>query len=173
MKFIAKIIFCTFLYGSLLNAKTCGGNFDEFVSELKIEALEKGHSRKIVDDFFADSSHNPLVIKADRSQGVFLLPFLEFSNRLIADYRINLAKKNLKKFKSTFDNIEDRGGSTFYWEGSEANLTSVQLVDFESLRGMQWTLFAVVALAGLETPIGHSCKFSIVRCHLIGTFSSV
>ena len=47
-----------------------------------------------------------------------------------------------------FDNIEDRGGSTFYWEGSEANLTSVQLVDVESLRGMQWTLFAVVALAG-------------------------
>ncbi|MEC8338297.1 MAG: hypothetical protein VXZ84_09165 [Planctomycetota bacterium] len=47
-----------------------------------------------------------------------------------------------------FDNIEDRGGSTFYWNGSEAKLKSVQLVDVESLRGMQWTLFAVIVLAG-------------------------
>ena len=43
---------------------------------------------------------------------------------------------------------ENQGGSTLYLEGSQADLSVVQLVDVQSLRGLQWTLFTVVALAG-------------------------
>ena len=51
-------------------------------------------------------------------------------------------------WRDGFDFTENQGGSTLYLEGSQADLSVVQLVDVESLRGLQWTLFTVVVLAG-------------------------
>tara|TARA_Y100001933_G_scaffold55150_2_gene54641 strand:- start:45306 stop:52541 length:7236 start_codon:yes stop_codon:yes gene_type:complete len=51
-------------------------------------------------------------------------------------------------WREGFDAVKNQGGSTVYLDGSEANLAQVQLVNVEALRGLQWTLFAVVALAG-------------------------
>ncbi|MDG2207889.1 MAG: hypothetical protein P8K78_08300, partial [Pirellulales bacterium] len=51
-------------------------------------------------------------------------------------------------WREGFDFAERQGGSTLYLDRSQTNLASVQLVDVRSLRGLQWTLFTVVSLAG-------------------------
>ena len=51
-------------------------------------------------------------------------------------------------WRDGFDFTENQGGSTLYLDGAQADLSAVQLVDVEALRGLQWTLFSVVVLAG-------------------------
>src|SRR5918998_817728 len=46
------------------------------------------------------------VVAADRRQGVFSQSFLEFSDRMVADYRMAQGRQLLKKYASTFDRIE-------------------------------------------------------------------
>lgn len=86
-------------------APQCGGKFSTFVSGLKQEAAAKGYSNKTVDKFFATAAVDNKVLKADRSQGVFQMPFIEFSNRLISKGRLANGQKNAAKYKSTFDRI--------------------------------------------------------------------
>ena len=59
-------------------AAQCGGSFDGFVNDLKSEARDLGYSNRQVTDFFSGVAQDPKVIKADRSQGVFQLPFWNF-----------------------------------------------------------------------------------------------
>ena len=67
-------------------------------------------------------------------------------------------------WRDGFDFTANQGGSTLYLEGSQADLSVVQLVDVESLRGLQWTLFTVVALAGCLW--GPTCVRKGVLCLL-------
>ncbi|WP_204112330.1 lytic murein transglycosylase [Shimia biformata] len=88
----------------------CGGSFNGFVGDLKAEALAKGHARKTVDKFFSSVRHDPKTIKADRAQGVFQMPFIDFSRRLISQNRINVGQKKAQQYKSVFDTIERNYG---------------------------------------------------------------
>ncbi len=83
-------------------AKTCGGNFNSWMSELKAEAVSKGHSKAQVNKFFRSARIDPKVLKADRSQGVFRLTFTEFAGRAISSGRMSNGKKNMQKYAKTF-----------------------------------------------------------------------
>ncbi len=83
-------------------AKTCGGDFNNWLSTLKAEAVSKGHSKSQVNKFFRSARIDPKVLKADRSQGVFRLTFTEFAMRAISANRMDNGKKNMQKFKRTF-----------------------------------------------------------------------
>lgn len=87
-------------------AQGCGGSFASFVDGLQQEALDLGYSRQSVSGFFDGVAHDPKVIRADRSQGVFQLPFVEFARRLISQHRIDHGKKNRAKYQAVFDRIE-------------------------------------------------------------------
>lgn len=89
---------------------SCGGSFSSFVKGLKQEARAKGHSKATVDKFFASARHDPRTIKADRSQGVFQMPFLDFSRRLISQNRIDVGRKKAKQYANTFARIEQKYG---------------------------------------------------------------
>ncbi|MDW3224539.1 MAG: lytic murein transglycosylase [Paracoccaceae bacterium] len=91
-------------------ANACGGSFSDFVNGLKAEAVSKGHNRTNVDQFFASVRQDPSVIKADRAQGVFQRPFLDFSQRLISADRVKRGQSNAKKYDAVFDQIERRYG---------------------------------------------------------------
>ena len=91
-------------------ATTCGDNFQNFLNRIKSEAQRRGHSPESVNRFFAAAEKDPKTIAADRSQGVFQVPFVEFSNLLISDYRIENAVKNLAKYNSIFDQVENQFG---------------------------------------------------------------
>ncbi|GFE50441.1 lytic transglycosylase [Roseobacter cerasinus] len=99
--------FALFLPGAAL---ACGGSFSSFVEGLKSEAVQKGHAAATVDQFFANVRQDPKVLKADRGQGVFQRPFLDFSKRLISTDRLKRGQSNAKKYDAIFDRIEQTYG---------------------------------------------------------------
>lgn len=88
----------------------CGGSFSGFVNDLKKEAVAKGHNKSTVNKFFANVRQDPKTLKADRAQGVFQMPFVDFSRRLISQNRIDVGRSKAKTYKSTFDRIEREYG---------------------------------------------------------------
>lgn len=110
------------VFASLAQTATaaCGGSFSSFVSGLKSEAVANGASQTTVDAFFANVRQDPAVLQADRKQGVFQLPFVDFSRRLISNDRINRGRANAERYDSVFDRIErdygvDRGVLLAFW----------------------------------------------------------
>ncbi|KPA23522.1 Membrane-bound lytic murein transglycosylase B precursor [Shimia sp. SK013] len=99
------------LSAGLATAKVpCGGSFNGFINGLKKEAISKGHSKSTVDKFFASARQDPATIKADRSQGVFQMPFLDFSQRLISQNRIDNGRKKSNQYNAIFNRIEQQYG---------------------------------------------------------------
>lgn len=101
-------------------AQACGGSFGSFVNDLKAEALAKGHGKSAVEQFFSGVRQEPSVIKADRAQGVFQRPFLDFSKRLISADRLKRGQSNARKYDAIFDQVErsygvDRGVLLAFW----------------------------------------------------------
>ena len=70
-------------------ALQCGGSFSSFVSNVKTEAISRGYPASTVDGFLAHARHDPAVIRADRSQGIFRMSFLDFSRRVISQNRMD------------------------------------------------------------------------------------
>ena len=125
----------------------CGGPFSGFVKSLKAEAQTKGYGAKTVDRFFANVRKDPKVIKADRAQGVFQKPFIEFSRRLISSQRLDKGRSLGRKYDAVFDRIErdygvNRGVLLAFWAFE---------TDYGAFQGNFNTLNALVTLA-------HDCR---------------
>ncbi|WP_406647936.1 lytic murein transglycosylase [Aliisedimentitalea scapharcae] len=125
----------------------CGGSFSAFVSGLKQEAQTAGVSATTVDSFFRGVSQDPKVLKADRAQGVFQKPFLDFSRRLISQNRIDRGQSMARKYDAVFDRIErdygiNRGVLLAFWAFE---------TDYGAFQGNFNTLDALVTLA-------HDCR---------------
>ena len=142
MPLVFKVIILIFALSSAASGN-CGGEFNKFIEDIKKESREIGYTQEIVDAFFENVSLNPKVLEADRAQGIFLRPFNEFASRLINEYRMYHGKKNLKKYSSTFNEIENifgvsRGVLTSFWALE---------TDFGAVQGKFNTLDALVTLA--------------------------
>ena len=145
--FSALALISTLGISSIAAAQSCGGGFYSFVQDLKSEARARGYSSALSEKFFASVAQDPKVIKADRAQGVFQLPFLEFSGRLISDHRLQHGAKNAAKYKPEFDFIErelgvPRGVLLAFWAFE---------TDYGAFQGNFNTLNALVTLA-------HDCR---------------
>lgn len=88
----------------------CGGSFSDFVGGMKAEAKTRGYNTATVNGFFKGVQQDPKVLRADRAQGVFQKPFIDFSRRLISQNRIDAGRANARKYKSVFDQIESQYG---------------------------------------------------------------
>ncbi|WP_227268268.1 lytic murein transglycosylase [Roseobacter weihaiensis] len=98
----------------------CGGNFQSFVQGMKAEAVQKGHAPAAVDRFFSGVQQSESVLRADRSQGVFQKPFLDFSRNLISDSRMRKGQQLGRDYDAVFDLIDrrygvDRGVLLAFW----------------------------------------------------------
>lgn len=116
----SALAIATLLSASPLAAKSCGGTFSNFVAGLKQEAVQRGHTSGTVDRFFASARKDNAVLKADRAQGVFQMPFVDFSRRLISQSRINKGRAKGKTYDAIFDRIErdygiSRGVLLAFW----------------------------------------------------------
>jgi len=125
----------------------CGGPFPAFVEGLKAEAVSKGHDRATVDAFFRPVRQDPKVLRADRAQGVFQKPFIEFSRRLISQNRIDRGRAMSKKYSAVFDRIArdygvSRGVLLAFWAFE---------TDYGGFQGDFNTLNALTTLA-------HDCR---------------
>lgn len=88
----------------------CGGSFQDFVQAMKTEAVQKGHDKAAVDDFFSSIRQSQSVLRADRNQGMFQRPFIDFSNNLISDQRLKKGQQLGRDYDAVFDLIEQRYG---------------------------------------------------------------
>ncbi len=139
-------LFVSFLAAAPAIAQ-CGGSFGSFVNGLKSEAASKGHAKSAIDRFFSGVQQDPKVIRADRAQGFFQRPFVDFSQRLISQNRLNSGIRNGKKWDAVFDRVErdfgvSRGVLLAFWAFE---------TDFGAVQGDFNTVNALVTLA-------HDCR---------------
>ncbi|MEP3865016.1 MAG: lytic murein transglycosylase, partial [Paracoccaceae bacterium] len=125
----------------------CGGSFGSFVQGLKSEAISSGFDTSTVDRFFSGVRQDAAVLKADRSQGVFQRPFIDFSRRLISQNRVNNGRSKAQSLSSVFSRIEreygiNRGVLLAFWAFE---------TDFGAVQGKFNTANALVTLA-------HDCR---------------
>ncbi len=125
----------------------CGGGFSQFVGGLKTEAVQKGFDQGTVDAFFQGVQQDGAVLRADRAQGVFQMPFIDFSRRLISQNRIDRGQSTSRKYEAVFDRIEreygvSRGVLLAFWAFE---------TDYGAVQGDFNTRNALVTLA-------HDCR---------------
>ena len=93
-------------------APACGesaAGFPAWLKEFKAEAAGAGISSDAL-AALDGVSYDQKVIGADRKQGVFAQSFLEFSGRMVADYRMSKGKSLLKYHAATFKKVEQEFG---------------------------------------------------------------
>lgn len=128
-------------------AQQCGGNFNQFVQDLRTEAAQRGYDRDTIDGFFRHANFDQRTLDADRRQGVFTLPFTEFSRRLISQNRIDNGRRNAERHRATFDEVERRFGVS---RGILLSFWAFE-TDYGAFQGDYNTLDSLVTLA-------HDCR---------------
>jgi lytic murein transglycosylase len=95
-----------------LATASCGGSWGSFLNGLKAEAPRYGidTATATAEQFLRTVRQDPAVLRADRAQGVFQRPFIDFSRRLISNDRINRGRSNAQRYDGIFDQIEARYG---------------------------------------------------------------
>lgn len=128
-------------------AQQCGGDFGQFVQDLRTEAQMRGHPQSAIDAFFVHASYSQRAIDADRRQGIFTVPFTEFSRRLISQNRLDNGRRNADRWRPVFDEVERRFGVS---RGILLSFWAFE-TDFGAFQGDYNTLDALVTLA-------HDCR---------------
>lgn len=147
MRLLTPIVALLTLVAPVANAASCGGSFGDFVQRMSAEAVQRGHESGAVERFFSGVRHDPAVIRADRSQGIFQLPFTKFARRLISDNRLQNGLRNAQRHDAVFDRIEktwgvNRGVLLAFWAFE---------TDFGAVQGDFNTVNALVTLS-------HDCR---------------
>lgn len=84
----------------------CGGTYSGFVAKMKDEAVSRGYPQDVVNRFFNGTRPDSKVLAADRRQGIFKTDFIDFSRRLIAQYRLDRGRQYAQKYDAIFTRIE-------------------------------------------------------------------
>ncbi len=116
----ASLILALTLATVPLAAQACGGSFSGFVADLEREAVSRGHDPAAARRFFSGIRQSPSVLKADRAQGVFQKPFIDFARNLISTSRLKQGQAKSGEYDAVFDRIErtygvNRGVLLAFW----------------------------------------------------------
>jgi lytic murein transglycosylase len=84
--------------------------FGAWLQNFKQEAAAQGISPKIISAALDGVTYDPRVVARDRGQQVFAQSFLQFSDRMVAKYRLDHGAINLKKNAALFDRIKQEFG---------------------------------------------------------------
>ena len=141
------ILVCALGLGAPAVAQQCGGNFGSFVNDLKAEARAQGFEAPLVDRFFANVRQEQAVINADRSQGIFQRPFLDFSRALISQNRVNAGRANADRYANIFARAQSDYGVP---SGILLAFWAFE-TDFGAVQGNFTTVNSIVTLA-------HDCR---------------
>ncbi|WP_062204648.1 lytic murein transglycosylase [Aureimonas sp. AU12] len=144
-------------------APQCGGDFGQFLQGVRAEAAAKGISAGAIEASLANVRQDEKVLARDRGQGVFQQAWSQFQGRMVNKDRLARGVANLKKYASTFREVEAATGVpgpviASFW-GLETDYGAV-LGDFD-------TLSALATLA-------HDCRRpEIFRPHLLSAIELV
>ena len=125
----------------------CGGGFGDFTRAMEAEAVRRGAEPAAARQFFSGVAQDPRTLRADRSQGIFARPFLDFSQRLISQNRLQNGRAQGQKWDAVFDRIErdigvSRGVLLAFWAFE---------TDFGAVQGDFNTVNSLMTL-------GHDCR---------------
>jgi lytic murein transglycosylase len=85
-------------------------NFQEWLQDFKQQAVAQGVSPDTVSMSLQGVSYDPATIAKDRGMGVFAQSFLQFSDRMVAGYRLQQGAGLIKKNSGLFKKIEQQFG---------------------------------------------------------------
>jgi lytic murein transglycosylase len=91
-------------------AAKCGGNFGSWLADFKREAAAQGISQRVISQSLDGVTFNPRAVQLDRAQRVFSQSFLQFSDRMVAQYRLTKGAQLIRKYGSIFSRIEKQYG---------------------------------------------------------------
>ena len=135
----------------------CGGDFDEFMSDVVSEAVETGRDRSMATEFFSHAKLDPKVIERDQSQGIFRKSFIEFSKLVMTQYRIIKGREFAEAHAEQFDKVAREFGVP---SGVLLSFLALE-TDYGVVQGNFNTLDALATLA-------HDCRRpELFRPHLI------
>jgi lytic murein transglycosylase len=87
------------------NCKTTG-SFDAWVEEFKRDAATQGISARVIADAAPYMQFDPDIIRKDRGQSVFQQTFLQFSERMVAPFRMQNGAIMLKRHQAILAKVE-------------------------------------------------------------------
>jgi lytic murein transglycosylase len=113
--------------------------FDQWLQGFKQEAAKQGISPATINAALSGLTYDPAVIAKDRGQSVFAQNFLQFSDRMVAGYRLQQGAALLKKYAPVFAKIEQQYGVpgpvlVAFW-GLETDFGKV-MGDMQTLRSL-------------------------------------
>ena len=85
-------------------------NFSQWLAAFKQEALANGISPRVLAEAAPDMVFDPTIIRRDQGQAIFNLTFLQFSDKLLAGYRMANGRAALKKHAKLFAEVEKAYG---------------------------------------------------------------
>lgn len=146
----------------------CGGPFEEFRAAMEAEAVALGHAPEAAARFFAAARQDAAVLAADRAQGVFQMPFVDFARRLISADRLETGRRMVERHAGVFEAIEREHGVS---PGVLLAFWALE-TDYGAVQGEFETLSALMTLA-------HDCRrpdlfrpqvFAALALHEAGAF---
>jgi lytic murein transglycosylase len=116
-----------------------GQDFSQFMQSAAHRAVSEGVPRQAVSSALGIVHFDPDIVRRDRAQGVFAQSFLQFSDRMVAGYRLRRGADELRRRASLFRRIEQRWGVpgpviTAFW-GLETDF-GANLGDFPTLTAL-------------------------------------
>lgn len=136
----------TLLSASAALAQACGGDFQTWLRGVTDEAAADGVGSGGL-QALASARPNAEVIQRDRAQGVFRQHFLEFSERMVNNYRLQQGAANLRKYADVFE----RARREFGVQPEVIAAFWALETDFGAVQGDFSTLNALATLA-------HDCR---------------
>jgi len=108
----SAVLLIAALAGPALGAPRCQNtaNFDRWLADFKKDALAQGISPKVLAEAAPDMTFDPAIIRRDQGQAVFNLTFLQFSDKLIAGYRMQNGTEAMHKNAAVFARVEKAYG---------------------------------------------------------------
>jgi lytic murein transglycosylase len=81
-------------------------SFNVWLAQFKKDALAQGISPRVLAAAAPDLTFDPAIIRRDQGQAIFNLTFLQFSDKLIAGYRMQNGRAAMKKHAAVFARVE-------------------------------------------------------------------
>jgi lytic murein transglycosylase len=128
------------------SAQECGGDFNAWLEGMRAEARAAGVGERGL-EALSTARMDTKVLSRDRAQGVFAQTFIEFSSRMVSDYRLKQGRANLKKYADVFARAEAEYGVP----GPVIAAFWALETDFGAVQGDFDTLSALATLA-------HDCR---------------
>ena len=111
---LAALVAGPFLLPAAASAQQACGNsgagFDQWLAGFKQQAVAQGVSPRTVTAALNGVGYDPNIVTTDRGQRVFGQNFFQFSDRMVANYRIQQGRQQIQRNPSLFGRIEQTFG---------------------------------------------------------------